>query len=76
MECQLSNIIKNDLYKCKYSEEICKINDELKVIYHSSDSICICLNLEVTEINSWMRLLECLKKTEKIITYQISNSIK
>ena len=27
--------------KTKVPKEICEINDELKVIYHSHDSICI-----------------------------------
>ncbi|GIR22175.1 MAG: hypothetical protein CM15mP36_13820 [Flavobacteriales bacterium] len=27
--------------KTKIPEEICKIDDELKAIYHSNDSICI-----------------------------------
>ena len=46
--------------KTKVPKEICEINDELKAIYHSHDSICIwVLKHGMIEINLWMKLLEC-----------------
>ena len=32
---------KYDLYSSRYSYSLCEIDDELKAIYHSRDSICI-----------------------------------
>ena len=58
-------------------KEICKINDELKAIYHSSNSICIWVFKSRNDRNKFMDETVGMlkKKTEKIITYQISNSI-
>ena len=44
--------------KTDIPEEICKIDDELKAIYHSKDTVCIWdLKQEKIEINLWMILL-------------------
>ena len=46
-ECQKKSIKINDLYKImiciktEIPQEICDIDDELKAIYHSKDTVCI-----------------------------------
>jgi len=40
--------------KTEIPTEICKINDELKAIYHSKDSICIWIFKTVSERNKFM----------------------
>jgi len=41
-------------------QEICEIDDELKAIYHSKNSVCIWVfKKEKIEIDFWMKLLEC-----------------
>ena len=41
--------------KVDIPEEICKINDELKAIYHSKHSVCIWIFKTVFERNSFIR---------------------
>ena len=54
--------------KTEIPQEICDIDDELKAIYHSKDTVCIWVSKqELTEINLWTKLLECLKMIEKCI---------
>ena len=44
--------------KTDIPEEICKIDDELKAIYHSKDTVCIWVfKTREIEINLWMKLL-------------------
>jgi hypothetical protein len=44
--------------KTEIPQEICDIDDELKAIYHSKDTVCIWfLKTEKVEINLWMKLL-------------------
>ena len=53
-------------------EEICKINDELKAIYHSSDSICIWVFKSRSDRNKFMdETAGMLKKDRE--DYYISN---
>ena len=40
--------------KTEIPTEICKINDELKAIYYSKDSICIWIFKTVSERNKFM----------------------
>ena len=62
--------------KTKIPKEICEIDDELKAIYHSSDSVCIWVFKTRDDRNKFMNeTVGMLKKIEKIITCQILNSI-
>ena len=46
--------------KTEIPQEICDIDDELKAIYHSKILFVYgLLKQELTEINLWMKLLEC-----------------
>ena len=41
-------------------QSLCEIDDELKAIYHSKDTVCIwVLVVEKIEIILWMKPLEC-----------------
>ena len=58
--------------KTKVPKEICKINDELKAIYHSHDSICIRVFKTRDERNKFMdETIGMLKKGRE--DYYISN---
>ena len=41
--------------KADIPDEICKINDELKAIYHSSDAVCIWVFKSMEDRNKFMR---------------------
>ena len=46
--------------KVDIPEEICKIDDELKAIYHSSDTVCLWVfKTRDDEIILWMKPKEC-----------------
>ena len=54
--------------KTDIPQEICDIDDELKAIYHSKDTVCIWIfETREDKIGLWMKLLECLKTIEKNI---------
>ena len=53
-------------------EEICKINDELKAIYHSSDSICIWVFKSRSDRNKFMDETAGMLKKDRV-DYYISN---
>ena len=58
--------------KTKVPEEICEINDELKAIYHSHDSICIWVFKTRDDRNKFMdETIGMLKKDRE--EYYISN---
>jgi len=58
--------------KTKVPKEICEINDELKAIYHSHDSICIWVFKTRDDRNKFMdETIGMLKKDRK--DYYISN---
>ena len=58
--------------KTKVSKEICEINDELKAIYHSHDSICIWVFKTRDDRNKFMdETIGMLKKDRE--EYYISN---
>ena len=40
--------------KADIPDEICKINDELKAIYHSSDTVCIWVFKSMEDGNKFM----------------------
>ena len=54
--------------KTEIPQEICDIDDELKAIYHSKDTVCIWVFKTRIDRNKFMdELLECLKMIEKCI---------
>ena len=58
--------------KTKVPKEICEINDELKAIYHSHDSICIWVFKTRDDRNKFMdETIGMLKKDRE--DYYISN---
>ena len=58
--------------KTNIPEEICEINDELKAIYHSRDSICIWIFKSRSERNKFIdETIGMLKKERK--NHYISN---
>ena len=58
--------------KTKVPKEICEINDELKAIYHSHDSICIWVFKTRDDRNKFMdETIGMLKKDME--DYNISN---
>ena len=58
--------------KTKVPKEICEINDELKAIYHSHDSICIWVFKTRDDRNKFMdETVGMLKKERE--NYYISN---
>ena len=58
--------------KTKVSKEICEINDELKAIYHSHDSICIWVFKTRNDRNKFMdETIGMLKKDRE--DHYISN---
>ncbi|MEC8600049.1 MAG: hypothetical protein VXY15_06865 [Bacteroidota bacterium] len=58
--------------KTKIPEEICKIDDELKAIYHSNDSICIWVFKTRNDRNKFMDVTVGMLKKERE-DYYISN---
>ena len=58
--------------KTKIPEEICKIDDELKAIYHSNDSICIWIFKTRNDRNKFMDVTVGMLKKERE-DYYISN---
>ena len=58
--------------KTEIPKEVCEINDELKVIYHSNDSICIWVFETRIERNEFVdKTVGMLKKERE--DYYISN---
>jgi len=54
--------------KTEIPKEICEIDDELKAIYHSQNTVCIWVfNLEKIETILWTIQLAWIKKIEKNI---------
>ena len=53
-------------------DEICKIDDELKAIYHSSDSICIWVFKSRSDRNKFMDETAGMLKKDRV-DYYISN---
>tara|TARA_B100001013_G_scaffold324662_1_gene236279 strand:- start:967 stop:1161 length:195 start_codon:yes stop_codon:yes gene_type:complete len=51
--------------KTKIPEEICKINDELKAIYHSEDSVCFFVFQSRIDRNKFMDETIGMKKEER-----------
>ncbi len=60
--------------KTRIPEEICKIDDELKAIYHSNDSVCIWVFKTRNDRNKFMNETVGMLKKERE-DYYISNYI-
>ena len=51
--------------KADIPDEICKINDELKAIYHSSDTVCIWVFKSMEDRNKFMQETIGMAKKER-----------
>ena len=51
--------------KAEIPKEICEIDDELKAIYHSYDTICIWVFKSREDRNSFMNATAGMKKAER-----------
>lgn len=60
-------------FKAKIPKEVCDIDDELKAIYHSEDSICIFVFDTREDRNSFIDKTTRMKKEDRIKIY---NSFK
>ncbi len=52
-------------FQIEIPEEICKIDDELKAIYHSKDSICIWVFKTRSERNKFMEETSGMMKADR-----------
>ena len=55
--------------KADIPDEICKINDELKAIYHSSDTVCIWVFKSMEDLNKFMQETSAVWQKMKLIKY-------
>jgi len=53
------------LYKTKIPPEICEIDDELKAIYHSKDTVCIWVLKTRDDRNGFMDATIGMSKVER-----------
>ena len=51
--------------KAEIPEDICQIDDELKAIYHSKDTVCIWVFKSRSERNKFMDETVGMKKTDR-----------
>ena len=51
--------------KAEIPDEICQIDDELKAIYHSKDTVCIWVFKSRNERNKFVDETEGMKKKER-----------
>jgi hypothetical protein len=51
--------------KAEIPEDICQIDDELKAIYHSKDTVCIWVFKSRSERNKFMDETEGMKKKDR-----------
>ena len=56
--------------KTEIPEEICKIDDELKAIYHSNDSVCIWVFESRDDRNRFMQETVGMMKDEREIFFE------
>ena len=56
--------------KTEIPEEICKIDDELKAIYHSKDSVCIWVFKSKDDRNRFMEETIGMLKDERQESYE------
>ena len=57
--------------KADIPEKICKINDELKAIYHSSDTVCIWVFESMENRNKFMQETIGMAKKERENYYNL-----
>ena len=57
--------------KADIPDEICKINDELKAIYHSSDTFCIWVFKSMEDRNKFMQETIGMAKKERENYYSL-----
>ncbi len=57
--------------KADIPDEICKINDELKAIYHSSDTVCIWVFKSMEDRNKFMQETIGMAKKERENYYNL-----
>ena len=57
--------------KVDIPDEICKINDELKAIYHSSDTFCIWVFKSMEDRNKFMQETIGMAKKERENYYNL-----
>ena len=57
--------------KADIPDEICKINDELKAIYHSSDTVCIWVFESMEDRNMFMQETIGMAKKERENYYNL-----
>ena len=57
--------------KADIPDEICKINDELKAIYHSSDIVCIWVFKSLEDRNKFMQETIGMAKKERENYYNL-----
>ena len=60
--------------KIDIPEEICKIDDELKAIYHSSDAICIWVFKTRDDRNNFMDETLGMMKADRENHYNMNNA--
>ena len=58
--------------KTQIPEEICKIDDELKAIYHSSDSVCIWVFESREDRNKFMEETVGMMKDERETYFEMN----
>ena len=51
--------------KTEIPKEVCEIDDELKAIYHSQDTVCICVFKSREDRNNFMNDTVGMKKEER-----------
>ena len=56
--------------KVSIPQELCEIDDELKAIYHSKDTICFFIFKTRDERNEFMEKTQGMKKTEREQVYK------
>ena len=56
--------------KVNIPQELCEIDDELKAIYHSKDTICFFIFKTRDERNEFMEKTQGMKKGEREQVYQ------
>ena len=56
--------------KVNIPQELCEIDDELKAIYHSKDTICFFIFKTRDERNEFMEKTQGMKKTEREQVYK------
>ena len=62
--------------KVDIPKQICKIDDELKAIYHSNDSICVWVFSSRLDRNNFVDNTVGMSKSQRSKYYEINHSAK